>query len=130
MTEDKMSSKMIISKKAFLTNINDWCWVGNGRCDLKDEDGAFIPEPVCATYTKWLEEWVVRFNDTNDGFKVKLLVETDGYTNGYRIVRITPRRIEFPKWDDIEEEEYTLNEEEAEEAGEVSNESRTDSDDE
>ena len=118
-----MSSKMIISKKAFLANIGEWCWVGNGRCDLKDEDGAFIPEPVCETYTKWMTEWVERFNTTNDGFKLKLVIVNDEYSNGYRLERITPKRIMFPKWDDIEEEEYALTEKEAEEAGEVSEES-------
>jgi hypothetical protein len=114
---------MIISKKAFLANIGEWCWVGNGRCDLKDEDGAFIPEPVCETYTKWINEWVERFNTTNDGFKLKLVIVNDEYSNGYRLERITPKRIMFPKWDDIEEEEYALTEKEAEEAGEVSEES-------
>jgi hypothetical protein len=95
---------MNVSKKQFLSNVNEWCWEGNGRYDLKHEYGAFIPEQVCATYTKWLEEWVVRFNTMENGFKVKLLIEG----HYYRIRRIIVDDIKFPDWDNIEEEQHTV----------------------
>jgi len=110
---------MLVSKKWFLSNINEWCWEGSGRVDLTCEYGAFIPEEVCDTYTRWLEEWVERFNAMEQGFKVKLLIE-DNY---YRICRNIVKDIQFPKWDDGEEEEYMI---ESEKAGEISRESRTD----
>ena len=110
---------MIVSKKEFLSNINEWCWEGSGRTDLTCEYGAFIPEEVCTTYTKWLEEWVERFNAMEQGFKVKLLIEG----HYYRICRVIVKDITFPKWDDIKEEEYVL---ESEKAGEISHASRTD----
>lgn len=111
---------MIVNKKEFLSNVNEWCWA---RVDLTDEDGAFIPEEVCATYTKWLEEWVERFNAMEQGFKVKLLIEENNYGGNYRICRIIVKDIKFPKWDDIDEIEFYL---ESEKAGEISKESRTD----
>tara|TARA_R110000868_G_scaffold57902_2_gene178580 strand:- start:891 stop:1262 length:372 start_codon:yes stop_codon:yes gene_type:complete len=119
-----MASKIIVSKKEFLSNVNEWCWAGNGRCDLAT-DTAFLPEVVCATYTKWLEEWVVRFNTVNDGFKVKLIIETGEYLKGYTIARVEPDRISFPEWDDVEHEEYALTEEEVKDAGEITHESNT-----
>ena len=122
-----MASKIIVSKKEFLDNINEFCWVGNGRCDLT-KDSVSLFEPVCATYTKWLEEWVTRFNTINDGFKVRLIVETGegvSWFKGYTIERIEPEKLTFPKWEDIEEEHYALTEEEVENAGEITNYSNT-----
>jgi hypothetical protein len=110
---------MIVSKKEFLSNINEWCWEGSGRVDLMDEWGAFIPEEVCATYTKWLGEWVQRFNAMDQGIKVELVIDEEYY----RIRRIIVKDINFPKWNDIEEEEYMI---ESEKAGEISQASRTD----
>lgn len=110
---------MIVNKKEFLSNVNEWCWEGSGRTDLTCEYGAFIPEEVCATYTKWLKEWVERFNAMEQGFKVKLLIEE----NYYRICRIIVKDIKFPNWDDIDEIEFYL---ESEKAGEISKASRAD----
>jgi hypothetical protein len=110
---------MIVSKKEFLSNINEWCWEGSGRVDLTCEDGAFIPEEVCTTYTKWLEEWVERFNAMEQGFKVKLITD-EKY---YRIRRIIVKDIQFPNWNDIEDDLYEVD---SDDSGEISQASRTD----
>lgn len=111
---------MNISKKEFLSNVSDWCWEGNGRQDLNDKDGAFLYEPVCPTITRWLEEWVGAFNVRNYGFKLTLKVipvEDENYYKGYRIKRYNA--FEFPSFDGVEDEVYTLTAKEASEVGEV-----------
>ena len=114
---------MNVSKKQFLSNVNEWCWEGSGYYDIADDYGVFISEQVCETYTKWLEEWVVRFNAMENGFKVKLLIEG----HYYRIRRLVVKDIKFPIWDDIEEEHHTVKKSKA---GEISVNSCEDSDEE
>ena len=119
-----MSAPMKISKKQFLSNISEWCWAGNGRNDLKEGD-ASIHEPVCDTYTRWIAEWVVKFNALNTGFKLDFRVISDGYAGAdyYSIYRVEPKRLVFPSDDDAEDEIYTLTEAEAEASGMLSKES-------
>jgi len=128
-----MSRNMLISKKAFISNISEFCWAGNGRVDLKDGDEAIICESVCDTYTRWIAEWVERFNALNPGFTLGFRecydswAESGGY---YVIYRVEPKRLTFPHLKDEDEDEtYTLTENKANPAGEISTESRIDDSD-
>ena len=117
----RTSMSVNISKKQFLSNVSDYCWAGNRHSSITDEDGVRIYEPVCSTYTRWLERWVTAFNATNDNVKVALTVcrgfHEDDYYRGYLIKRIN--HLAFPSFDNIQEEVYTITAEQAEDLGEV-----------
>ncbi len=108
---------MKVSKKLFIENVSEFVWATQ---DLKGDGEAFLAEPINNTYTSWLEEWVVMFNKLNEGFQLKLVIENEGFCDGYRFVRITPKQITYPQNDNIEDEEYELDDDEA---GVVSNDS-------
>jgi hypothetical protein len=114
---------MKVSKKEFINNVSEWVWEGNGRCDLEGDNSAYIPEPVCSTYTRWLTEWLTLFNTLNPDFQLKLNCDI----SGYRLVH-NKSKIVYPKVNNIEDEEYELTTKEAENAYEITKESRIDED--
>jgi hypothetical protein len=88
---------MLLSKKNFLHSLTNFIFEGNGGRDIRVEDGAYIPEAVNSTFTRWIQEWVDEFNKINTGCRVELVIVGQEYGRPmYRIMPVKPE-INQPK---------------------------------
>jgi hypothetical protein len=100
-----------ITKKWFIDIITERAgdFINDTECKYFDITYGFpLDERVNTTYTKWIEEWIEKFNTLNPTNKLRMIIEEDDY----HIYRLKDDEINYPEVDDDDDEELFLTVEE------------------
>ena len=98
-----------IKKKWFIDTISSRAgdFINDTECKYFDADYGFpLDELVNPTFTKWINEWVEKFNTLNPSNKLKMEIEDDDYL----LYRDRDDEINWPEVDDDEELSLTVEE--------------------
>ena len=98
-----------IKKKWFIDTISIRAgdFINDTECKYFDADYGFpLDELVNPTFTKWINEWVEKFNTLNPSNKLKMEIEDDDYL----LYRDRDDEINWPEVDDDEELSLTVEE--------------------
>ena len=98
-----------ITKKFFIEAITLRAgdFINDTECKYFDADYGFpLDERINPTYTKWIEEWIEKFNTLNPTNKLNMVIEEDDY----HIYRLKDDEIYWPEVDDDEELSLTVEE--------------------
>lgn len=113
---------MKLSKIAFFNNLNEFCWKGNGRNNLLQEE-AVVYAPHNPTVERWINEWVEKFNDRNPDYKLTVTKRSEYNMESFVLMHKHPEDLLFPRVAEVEEEECEITEQEEEQGGIVVTES-------